>query len=469
MKMVKRISLISLIGLISSTTALAAPTEFSSKNYRLIDLQFGHQLALTSREESVGPQIAGEGPQVSDVKDTTATIKWTTDKSSNSIVLYGKAKDALTSEAGKSNELVKSHEVQLVGLDPDTTYYFKVSSKDKAGNVGQSETKEFTTKKTAAISEVQITDITLSSVIVSFKTSSIVNATINYGTTTDYGKEIKESSGSLTTNHSLRISSLTQGTTYHLRITAEDEFKNKKFSDDYIFSTLPIPDIVSISLKNVTSSEATLVLEANTSVSVQVEYYTNEPVEVAGVKPGQKQVVGSGTTSAKSHELKLVNLIGNAKYFYKVIIIDNFGNRSETGENSFSTSIDRSPPVLTPPKVEQSLINDEQRDKVRLIVTWTTDKPATSQLLYQTGQQLDEKTALKTAENTAFLINHFVVIDVKPSTNYGLKAISRDRAGNIGKSQVTTVLTPKKQRSILQFVIERLTETFGGVLRFFNK
>ena len=61
-----------------------------------------------------------------------ATVRWTTDEPSTSLVEYGRT-TALGKEISQSAE-VTDHEVELGGLAPDTTYRFRVSSTDTAGN-----------------------------------------------------------------------------------------------------------------------------------------------------------------------------------------------------------------------------------------------------------------------------------------------------------------------------------------------
>jgi hypothetical protein len=63
----------------------------------------------------------------------TATITWTTDESSDSQVAYGTSVAALSLSAG-SPSLVSGHSVVLIGLTPNTTYYFRVSSTDGSAN-----------------------------------------------------------------------------------------------------------------------------------------------------------------------------------------------------------------------------------------------------------------------------------------------------------------------------------------------
>jgi len=74
-----------------------------------------------------------------DITCTSASIFWKTDESATSQVEYG-----LTSAYDKSpaadTSLVKTHKVTIGSLEPETTYHYRVISKDNAGNEGRSAT-----------------------------------------------------------------------------------------------------------------------------------------------------------------------------------------------------------------------------------------------------------------------------------------------------------------------------------------
>ncbi|HKB17292.1 MAG TPA: fibronectin type III domain-containing protein, partial [Planctomycetota bacterium] len=71
--------------------------------------------------------------QASAILAKTATISWTTDEASDSVVQYGK-----TTSYGKtksSADLVTSHSLNLSSLSADTTYHYRVQSTDAFGNL----------------------------------------------------------------------------------------------------------------------------------------------------------------------------------------------------------------------------------------------------------------------------------------------------------------------------------------------
>ena len=83
------------------------------------------------------PQLAlAAGPEISNVvvldyTSTTATIYWTTNTTSDSVVRYGTTTPPSQVESDGSD--VTTHFIYLTGLTPNTKYYFEVKSTDVSG------------------------------------------------------------------------------------------------------------------------------------------------------------------------------------------------------------------------------------------------------------------------------------------------------------------------------------------------
>ncbi len=82
-------------------------------------------------------------PTVVDITETSARVIWTTDEPATSAVDYGL--DATYGTQVSDTSLVIDHSVILVGLDPGTTYHYKVGSSDAWGNYAESGDDTFTT------------------------------------------------------------------------------------------------------------------------------------------------------------------------------------------------------------------------------------------------------------------------------------------------------------------------------------
>ena len=96
-----------------------------------------------------------------------------------------------------------------------------------------------------------------------------------------------------------------------------------------------------------------------------------------------------------------------------------------------------------------------------MTVTWETDELSSSQVGYGLGST-STKRDKATPEDKTYTTSHYVVLqDLRPSATYHIKAISKDPQENEAASQAYTILTPKKRRSLIQLIAEKLEETFG--------
>jgi hypothetical protein len=86
-------------------------------------------LLLPQAALAVGPEISNVSVPI--ITDTTATITWTTNTTSNSRVNYGTTHSLGTTVSDSS--MVNNHNILLQGLTPGTIYYFEVESTDGNG------------------------------------------------------------------------------------------------------------------------------------------------------------------------------------------------------------------------------------------------------------------------------------------------------------------------------------------------
>ncbi len=86
----------------------------------------------------------------SSIKNTAATIGWTTDEASDTQVEYGTS-TSYGSASALNASLTQSHIQSLSGLTANTTYHFRVKSKDSSGNLATSADNTFKTTNTPDI------------------------------------------------------------------------------------------------------------------------------------------------------------------------------------------------------------------------------------------------------------------------------------------------------------------------------
>lgn len=85
----------------------------------------------TAGADCIGPTISSV--MFSNVMDSTATITWTSDEASTSIVYYGF--ELPPTLIASDSELTTTHEINLTELTMCSMYYFMVASEDISGNV----------------------------------------------------------------------------------------------------------------------------------------------------------------------------------------------------------------------------------------------------------------------------------------------------------------------------------------------
>lgn len=92
------------------------------------------------------------------------------------------------------------------------------------------------------ISNVNKTNITQTSVTVTWITNEASDSQVDYGTSTSYGSSSPLNSTDVT-SHSVALSGLTAGTLYHYRVKSRDAAGNLAISGDFTFTTLSAADV----------------------------------------------------------------------------------------------------------------------------------------------------------------------------------------------------------------------------------
>ncbi len=106
------------------------------------DFDYCRLIKDSSGNDEQPPQISNV--TVTNVTANTATVSWQTDEPADSQIDYGQTQDyGNTTPLGI--EMVTSHSQTCVNLLPETTYHFRVVSRDPGGNLGLGVDQTFTT------------------------------------------------------------------------------------------------------------------------------------------------------------------------------------------------------------------------------------------------------------------------------------------------------------------------------------
>jgi len=281
------------------------------------------------------------------------------------------------------------------------------------------------------------------------------SATIQYGKTTSYGGTSTLTTSTSETTYTVKLDSLIEGTAYHYRIVAKDEEANEFTGDDYSFTTLPLPKIISAKIQQVLGTPTAtvrLIWTSNTEISSIVTFYPTLNPEQA------KDQINLALT--RDHIMTIKDLKDETEYTVIIKGKDVAGNEASFAPQKFKTATDVREPLISDFNVESSIVGAGENAKAQIIVTWITDEPATTQVEY--GEGTGTTYSAKTQEDPTLTLNHSVTItDLSPAKIYHLRALSKDKAGNLATSFDMVVITPKATKSALSLVIESLSKTFG--------
>ncbi|MCX6809351.1 MAG: fibronectin type III domain-containing protein [Candidatus Berkelbacteria bacterium] len=392
--------------------------------------------------------------------DGTPTIKtnpssvdfsWRTDREASSFVKITQG-NTFVSEQGHST-FEKAHEVTVTGLKPGITYNYQLDWLDQDGNEGKSNIEEFKTSDAPYISEVNISNITLSSALITWKSTSVAQTNLYFGKDATYGSEESESSGSGTTNHSIALNKLETGTTYHFKIRGTDTDSNDLVSDDYSFSTLPLPLVSNVTTQPITDRPAQ---------ALKINWTTNVPTSstITYVPASGKSSEVSKSEMQIAHELETGPLEDNATYTFTISGRDQFGNEATSTLSGINTKNDTRPPVISNFTVETEP-GEQGDDSVKVIASWKTDESATSKVEFGVGAG-DANLTQSSQESTVLDTSHVVVVSgVEPSQAYQFRAISKDASGNLAKSTSQILVTNQKAQSIFDLITKSLSKAFG--------
>jgi len=272
------------------------------------------------------------------ITENTATITWNTNEPATSQVEYGET-ISYGSSTTLDPTLTTSHSVQLTGLGAWTTYHYRVKSNDADSNAGISGDNVFTTDDSTdpVISSIQVINIGDNGATVTWTTDEPATSRVDYGETAGYGQS--EESASLVTSHSLSITGLDSGSTYHYRVLSIDEADNQATSADDTFETTDsgAPVISNIQVSGISASGAT------------ITWTTDEPA-TSVVHFGETTGYGSDASTPgmnTSHSVPLSGLDDDTTYHFQVESEDGAGNPTTSADDTFDTLDETAPAAPT--------------------------------------------------------------------------------------------------------------------------
>ncbi len=337
-----------------------------------------------------GPRITGVTQR--EITDTSATIFWNTDTSSDSKVYFSTSAGGVngatpvtgavvTTSGTNENGTFYQHQIGLTGLTPGLTYYYKVSSTDALDselvaiddNTGQY--YSFVTLKDTTPPIIMGTSTPVlapTAAVIVWQTDEMADSqvfydTVSHGTDTSlypkytatqsYPTSVKSiyhvmtlSSDTANSGSGGGTNALIKETQYYYVVKSTDSAGNSSVSTGTF--TTPADGNVTITVVRVTqASEGTppdtagpvlssVKVSDITPFGATVSFDTNEDA-VSFVEYGKSASFGDSAGSktwSKTHSIKLRGLTLGTEYYIKVSAVDKAGNTGTGGEQTFKTS-----------------------------------------------------------------------------------------------------------------------------------
>jgi hypothetical protein len=179
------------------------------------------------------------------------------------------------------------------------------------------------------ISTVTANVVSNSSVMITWTTSREADSLIQYGASAAYGSfSIQDTV--LVTAHTVTLTGLVTGTTYHYQVISTDANGNQISSNDYTFSTTnPVPIISGVAAGSITDTGATITWTTDKATTSKVEYGTTANYGSASAE---------NANLVTSHTVTLTGLTKNTTYHYRVVSKDSGNNEAKSADNTCATT-----------------------------------------------------------------------------------------------------------------------------------
>lgn len=241
------------------------------------------------------------------------------------------------------------------------------------------------------------------------------------------------------------------------KIMLEEGFEYESF-EDHVFTTPPRPQVSNVQIqekKGVPTPTIEIFWESNIPTNSIVRY-SNQGKTLD--KVDMELVEGE-------HVMEISGLDPDSAYQLTVEGVDAMGNRATSEVYAFTTATDTRPPVVSGIKsegdIQSSDIQSDRSRSAQLIISWETDEPGTSQVLYGEGAGNDGYP-YSTQTDAEMRTKHVIIVsNLTPSKVYHFKVVSKDSAGNVGESGSVTSITPKSTDTVIESVLGSLGRIFN--------
>lgn len=389
------------------------------------------------------------------VSTRNATIRWVTDRESDSRVQYGLSSGNYFATEAASSAQTKTHTIELSNLDAGTMYHYRARWTDEDGNIGSSSELSFSTLPAPVIKDVSARRVTTTTAVLQFTVKEASQVKLYYGKTEAFGGVEAINTSRSESTYTIELTGLDDGTSYYYALQPVDSEGNEyKASQLNNFTTPPRPRVTNVRLQP---------LPEEPTSTQKVTWDTNVPATSLLRLTPQNGVVREVTDSTlqTSHELIVRGLLDDTEYFIVAESRDKDGNLALSDVQTLRTALDTRPPKISNITIESTVRGIGAEARGQIVVSWRTDEPATSQVAFAEGTP-GVTLNNKTSEDTSLTQDHVVVIsDIATSQVYSVQPISNDAAKNTGTGEAQAAIIGRASDDVITIVLSTIKKIFG--------
>jgi chitodextrinase len=367
----------------------------------------------------LNPPLITARPTITDISDSTALVKWTTNEPTTSGVSFN---DGVNYRVQNDTKLVTEHAVPITGLAASTRYYLTVASLDAFGNSAeQTQASQFVTKSVSdsaaplLIGRALVEDISSTRAMISWQTDESSSTVVYLGTAANNLKQIETAPG-FSTKHQLTLTNLLPETSYYFAVESADLAGNKTSGAIGSFTTR------TASLLNGQNTISQAVIERLTGNSITLSWRTNLNADsrlLCESTNGISEVNKTGLR--KNHTLTLIGLEFDTAYRCVIYSTDLEGRIASKVIGALTTSeLDSTPPQCIDAPSAEGFVNFAE-------ISWQSDELATAVVNYREKGTSDW---LQTSHTSLSLTGYGLLSGLNADTDYEYQVSLTDALGN---------------------------------------
>jgi hypothetical protein len=277
------------------------------------------------------------------------------------------------------------------------------------------------------IDNLQIVDVNDTSVTITWETDEDADSAVNYGLQPDYGiARIPLGEDDERTEHAVTLDNLEPGRTYYFRVVSADENGNQGISADYRIVTAGTPQ----------SGDGTNTGDGPQDGTGQGDGDRPDP---------ESQIVTENFTDESIATLRIIEQINEITDPQQLQEIVNETVKAVEGITEDLTIV--GPPTVIP-------------ETTTAIVRWTTDRPASSEVVFSPTNGFDGTNyAFSQSSTDGDTTDHEVqLIGLDPFTEYSFRVLSTDEFNITGESRNFTFQTKATAPEIRNLRVVKVEE-----------